>query len=94
MTPLANTALAMLVLATPAAAQDKPAAQQAAEPQITVQGAKSEEQTKARLRADALFARCAFKPVMTDEEIAVCTEAHRLSREVADAERRQGSKPQ
>ena len=88
MTPLANAALALLLLvALPAGAQEKPAAQEPAEPQITVQGAKTEEQAKARLRADAMLARCTIKPVMTDEEIALCAQAHRLSRQAADAER-------
>lgn len=49
------------------------------EPQITVRGAKTEEQTKARLRADALLARCIIKPVMTDEEIDLCKKAYRDS---------------
>jgi len=91
MTPLANTALALLLLllAFPAAAQEKPAAQEPAEPQITVQGAKTEEQAKARLRADAMLARCTIKPVMTDEEIALCAQAHRMSRQAADAEKKQ-----
>ena len=94
MTRLANTALAAFFLALPAAAQEKPATKEESreEPQITVQGVKGDEQTKARLRADALLARCTIKPVMTDEEIAQCSEAHRVSREVAEAERRQRAK--
>lgn len=82
--------LAALLVALPVAAQEKPALKE--EPQITVQGVKGEEQTKARLRADALLARCTIKPVMTDEEIAQCSEAHRVSREVAEAEKRQAAK--
>jgi hypothetical protein len=50
------------------------------EPQITVKGAKNEEETKARLRADALLARCIIKPVMTDDEIDLCKRAYRESR--------------
>ena len=48
--------------------------------QITVKGAKDEEATKARLRADALLARCVIKPVMTDEEIALCVAAYKQTR--------------
>jgi hypothetical protein len=50
------------------------------EPQITVKGAKDEEATKARLRADALLARCVIKPVMTDEEIQLCISAYKQTR--------------
>jgi hypothetical protein len=89
---LVNIALAMhFSLTVPAgfaAEGDKPAAKDPAEPQITVRGAKTEAEVKARLHADSMLARCVIKPVMTDEEIALCSEAHRLSREVADAERR------
>jgi hypothetical protein len=85
--------LALLFFAAPAVAQDKPAEKGTpAEPQITVQGAKTEEQTKARLRADSLLARCIIKPVMTDEEKAVCADAYRVSQEVAEAEKRQAGK--
>ncbi len=55
----------------------KPAAD--AEPQVSVKGAKSEEATKAKLRADALLARCVIKPVMTDEEISLCKQAYQAS---------------
>ncbi len=55
----------------------KPAAD--AEPQVSVKGAKSEEATKAKLRADSLLARCMIKPVMTDEEIALCKAAYQAS---------------
>ena len=54
-----------------------------AEPQITVQGAKDEAQVKARLRADQMMARCQYKPVMTDEEIALCRDAQRATAEAA-----------
>jgi hypothetical protein len=86
---LAAMLAAPLLIPFFAAAQDKPAVKE--EPQITVQGVKGEEQTKARLRADALLARCTIKPVMTDEEIAQCSEAHRVSRAVAEAERKSGT---
>ncbi len=56
----------------------KPAAEPA-EPQISVKGAKGDEATKAKLRADALLARCVIKPVMTDEEISVCKQAYQAS---------------
>ena len=49
------------------------------EPQISVKGAQSEAAAKEKLRADALLARCVIKPVMTDEEIATCKTAYRLS---------------
>ena len=82
-------ALALLLLAAPAFAQEKPAAKE--EPQITVQGAKNEAQVKARLHADSMLARCQIKPVMTDEEKAVCADAYRASQEVAEAERKSGT---
>ena len=74
-----------LALAGPALAEDpkeEKAAAKKPEPQVTVKGAKSEEEAKARLRADAAVQRCVIKPVMTDEEIALCTTASRLRREV------------
>ncbi len=52
-----------------------------AEPQITVSGARNEQEAKARLRADAKLRECVIKPVMTDEEINTCTTAYRMSRE-------------
>jgi len=48
--------------------------------EIRASGAKSEEETRARLRADALLAQCVIKPVMTDEEINLCKQAYRLAR--------------
>jgi hypothetical protein len=79
--PFAAFALA-LCLSTSHAADEvkgdiKPAAP--AEPQVSVKGAKSEEATKAKLRADALLARCVIKPVMTDEEISLCKQAYQAS---------------
>ena len=85
---LVNIVLSLLAGAALAAAEDK---KEPAEPQITVRGAKTEAEVKARLHADSMLARCVIKPVMTDEEIALCSEAHRLSREVADAERKSGT---
>ena len=93
MKTIALAALATLALAGPASAEDlkgpatepsqaKAEAPKKQEPQISVAGAKSEEQTKARLRADAAVQRCVIKPVMTDEEIQLCTTASRLRREV------------
>jgi hypothetical protein len=46
---------------------------------ITVRGAKNEEEVKGKLRADALLARCVIKPVMTDAEIELCKTAYRLT---------------
>lgn len=61
-------------------AKPAPAAEpQASEPQVSVRGAKSEEAAKAKLRADALLARCVIKPVMTDEEISLCKQAYQAS---------------
>lgn len=54
-----------------------------AEPQITVSGARNEQEAKARLRADAKLRECVIKPVMTDEEIATCSTAYRMTREAA-----------
>lgn len=77
------TALALvLFLSTTHAAEEatgtiKPAAEP--EPQVSVKGAKSEEATKAKLRADALLARCVIKPVMTDDEISLCKQAYKAS---------------
>ena len=78
---LAFVLLFLLPLAGNGAPED--AQKPPAEPQITVQGAKDEAQTKARLRADQMMARCQYKPVMTDEEIAQCKDAQRASMEAA-----------
>ena len=82
MKQLANAVFAALLTA-PAAGfcQEK----QPAEPQITIRDAKTEAETKARLRADQMLARCQYKPVMTDEEIAECVAAHRASVEAVRA---------
>jgi hypothetical protein len=48
--------------------------------EITVKGANSEAEAKAKLRADALLARCQIKPVMTDEEIEFCKLAYQQTR--------------
>jgi hypothetical protein len=78
---------AVTLVGAPAFAEDaakegaKPPAKKP-EPQITVEGAKTEEETKARLRADAAMQRCVIKPVMTDEEIQLCTTASRMRREL------------
>ena len=45
--------------------------------QITVPGARTEAQAKARLSEDTHLARCEIKPVMTDEEIEICKTAYR-----------------
>lgn len=45
--------------------------------QITVPGAATEAQAKARLSKDTHLARCVIKPVMTDEEIETCKTAYR-----------------
>ena len=83
----AALAFALLLAAAPASAQDakdgataKPAADAQDKAQITVKGAKSEEATKAKLRADVLLARCQIKPVMTDEEIQLCVAAYKQTR--------------
>ncbi len=70
------------------AAPQEPAA--AAEPkaEITVPGAKNEDEAKAKLRADAAVSRCVIKPVMTDDEIQACIRAYRQSdRELARAKK-------
>jgi hypothetical protein len=84
MNRLANLALfGVFLLADPAfSASDEPQ-KPPVEPQITVQGARTEAETKARLRADQAMARCQYKPVMTDEEIAQCVAAQRASVEAA-----------
>ncbi len=88
---------ALLWSAVPAFAQDDqpketaspkepPVAESKAE--ITVPGAKNEEQAKARIRADAAVSRCAIKPVMTDDEIQACIRAYRQSdREIAQSKK-------
>ncbi len=77
-------ALAGMLVATHAFAQDaaKPAADadKKPEPQITVKGTSTEAEAKRVLRGDALLARCVIKPVMSDEEIAICKEAYQKSR--------------
>ncbi len=93
MRPFALLLLAALAI-PPAAAQDQP--KDTAEPkppasaqpkaEITVQGTKTEEQAKAKLRADAAVGRCTIKPVMTDDEIQACIRAYRQSdREIAQS---------
>ncbi len=86
--PFAAFALALFLSTAHAADEAKgetkpaPAAEpqgSATEPQVSVKGAKNEEATKAKLRADALLARCVIKPVMTDAEIAICKEAYRAT---------------
>lgn len=85
-------ALALALAAAPALAQQqsrtltsadvaKSEAARKAEPQITVQGAKNEQEAKARLRADAKLRECVIKPVMTDEEITACKTAYRMTTE-------------
>jgi uncharacterized OsmC-like protein len=88
--PIALLLAAALACAAPAFAQEaskapaKPAADAEAksgdEAQITVKGAKNEAAVKAKLRADALLARCVIKPVMTDEEIQLCVTAYKQTR--------------
>jgi len=82
-------ALAALLVALPAFAQqqvdkDAPAAKPPADApgtaEITVKGAKNDDAAKAKLRADALLARCQIKPVMTDEEIKLCVTAYKQTR--------------
>ena len=79
--PFAALALALCLCAAHAADEAKGDIRPAAtsEPQVSVKGAKTEEATKAKLRADALLARCVIKPVMTDEEIALCKQAYHAS---------------
>ena len=60
--------------AAPARVEDKPAPPKI---QITVPGAKTEAQARARLSRDTHLARCVIKPVMTDEEIETCKTAYR-----------------
>ena len=62
--------------------KDKDAAKPDAAPktEITVKGAKGDEAAKAKLRADALLARCVIRPVMTDEEIDLCKSAYAATR--------------
>ena len=84
-------ALALLLAAAPALAQEsrtlsaedvaRAEAVRKSEPQITVQGAKNEQEAKARLRADAKLRECVIKPVMTDEEITTCKAAYRMTTE-------------
>jgi hypothetical protein len=75
----AAPALALLLSAAHAADGPTGDVKPAPEPQVSVKGAKSEEATKAKLRADALLARCRIKPVMTDEEISLCKQAYQAS---------------
>jgi len=78
---------ALLALSYPLLAQDaeKKAEADAQKPveskmEITVQGARNEQETKARLQSDQLLSRCVIKPVMTDEEINLCKRAYLLTR--------------
>ncbi len=81
------------VLAQQAPTPDKAAAQgekrqgEQRQIEITVPGAKSEQEAREVLSADALLARCVIKPVMTDAEIELCQRAYRLTRQ-ANAGRR------
>ena len=60
--------------AAPARSEDKPAPPKI---EITVPGAKTEAEARARLSRDSHLARCLIKPVMTDEEIETCKTAYR-----------------
>jgi hypothetical protein len=81
---------ALLALSHPLLAQDPEkkgdaGAQKPAEGkvEITVEGARNDEEAKARLHADSLLSRCVIKPVMTDEEIDLCRRAYLLTRRAA-----------
>ena len=90
-----NTAIALVlgalvalpypVLAQDAGKRPDAEAQKPAEGkmEITVEGARNDEEVKARLHADSLLSRCVIKPVMTDEEINLCKRAYLLTRRAA-----------